>query len=108
MQSAMDELASGVLNNAGAICQTYRMLNVPKLLTAIGRSELNVLAIGRGQSWIINARTPDTHHFIGTESIMATIQRSAIEKTGKDFRSRSGDTSLKMQWTRYSSCPVQM
>ena len=66
MQSAMDELASGVLNNAGAICQTYRMLNVPKLLTAIGRSELNVLAVGRGQSWIINARTPDTHHFIGT------------------------------------------
>ena len=67
MQSALDELAAGVLNNKKVMCKTYRKLNVPMLLASLVRSDINVLAIGRRQSWIINARTPDRHHFTGTK-----------------------------------------
>ena len=49
------------------MCKTYRKLNVPMLLASLVRSDINVLAIGRRQSWIINARTPDRHHFTGTK-----------------------------------------
>ena len=66
MQCALDELAAGVLNNKKVMCKTYRKLNVPMLLASLVRSDINVLAIGRRQSWIINARTPDRHHFTGT------------------------------------------
>ena len=67
MQCALDELAAGVLNNKKVMCKTYRKLNVPMLLASLVRSDINVLAIGRRQSWIINARTPDRHHFTGTK-----------------------------------------
>ena len=67
MQCALDELAAGVLNNTVVLCKTYRRLNVPMLLASLVESDINVLAIGRRQSWIINARTPDRHHFTGTK-----------------------------------------
>ena len=66
MQSAINELAADVLNNARVVSQTYRRLSVPKLLAWLGRCEVNVLAIGRRHSWIICARTPDRNHFVGT------------------------------------------
>ena len=67
MQCALDELAAGVLSNKKVMCKTYRKLNVPMLLASLVRSDMNVLAIGRRQSWIVNARTPDRHHFTGTK-----------------------------------------
>ena len=67
MQCALDELAAGVLNNTKVLSKTYRRLNVPMLLASLVRSDINVLDIGRRQSWIINARTPDRHHFTGTK-----------------------------------------
>ena len=67
MQCALDELAAGVLNNKKVMCKTYRKLNVPMLLASLVRSDINVLAIGRRQSWMINARTPDRWHFTGTK-----------------------------------------
>ena len=67
MQSALDELAAGVLNNTKVLCKTYRGLNVPLLLASLVRSDINVLAIGRRQSWVVNARTPDRRRFTGTK-----------------------------------------
>ena len=67
MQCALDELAAGVLNNKKVMSKTYRKLNVPMLLASLVRSDINVLAIGRRQSWMINARTPDRWHFTGTK-----------------------------------------
>ena len=67
MQCALDELAAGVLNNKKVMRKTYRKLNLPMLLASLVSSDINVLAIGRRQSWIINARTPDRHHFTGTK-----------------------------------------
>ena len=67
MQYALDELAAGVLNNTKVLSKTYRRLNVPMLLASLVRSDINVLAIGRRQSWVINARTPDQNHFTGTK-----------------------------------------
>ena len=67
MQCALDELAAGVLNDPKVRSKTYRKLNVPTLLASLVWYEINVLAIGRRHSWIINARTPDRHHFTGTK-----------------------------------------
>ena len=67
MQSALDELAAGVLNNTKVLCKTYRGLNVPLLLASLVGSDINVLAIGRRQSWVVNARTPHRRRFTGTK-----------------------------------------
>ena len=67
MQRALDELAAGVLNSTKVLCKTYRRLNVPLLLASLVRSDINVLAIGRRASWIVNARTPDRRRFTGTK-----------------------------------------
>ena len=67
MQSALDELAAGVLNSTKVLCKTYRRLNVPMLLASLVGSDINVLAIGRRQSWVVNARTPDRRRFTGTK-----------------------------------------
>ena len=67
MQSALDELAVGVLNNTKVLCKTYRGLNVPMLLASLVGSDINILAIGRRQSWVVNARTPDRRRFTGTK-----------------------------------------
>ena len=67
MQCALDELAAGVLSNKKVMCKTYRKLDVPQLLERLVRSDINVLAIGRRQSWVVNARTPDRHRFTGTK-----------------------------------------
>ena len=37
------------------------------LLAFLVRSDINVLAIGRRQSWVINARTPDRRRYTGTK-----------------------------------------
>ena len=67
IQRALDELVAGVLNNTKVLCKTYRRLNVPLLLASLVRSDINVLAIGRRASWIVNARTPDRRRFTGTK-----------------------------------------
>ena len=67
MQCALDELAAGVLNNTKVLCKTYRRLNIPMLLASLVGSDINVLAIGRRQSWVVNARTPDRRRFTGTK-----------------------------------------
>ena len=37
------------------------------LLASLVKSDINVLAIGRRQSWVINARTPDRRRYTGTK-----------------------------------------
>ena len=67
MQRALDELAAGVLNDTKVLYKTFRRLKVPLLLASLVKSDINILAIGRRQSWIINARTPDRRRFTGTK-----------------------------------------
>ena len=83
------------------MCKTYRKLNVPMLLASLVRSDINVLAIGRRQSWIINARTPDRHHFTGTrinygyDAVLSNYQNwQRLEEQVRRYASSNATTKV--------------
>ena len=41
-------------------------MDLPLLLTALSESKHNVLAVGQGQSWMLNAHSVDKQHVVGT------------------------------------------
>ena len=60
-------MVDGVLNDETVLFYCYRELLVPQLLTLLGRVTNNILAIGKKECWLINARTAHKGHFIGTK-----------------------------------------
>ena len=64
--AALDKLVAGVLNNKGVTPNVYQKMSVPRLLASLGRSNGNILAIGRARSFMINANTVHKGHFVGT------------------------------------------
>jgi hypothetical protein len=72
------------MNNVTVTPLVYRKLSVSTLLGHLGRTSINAMVIGRDNSWLINARTANSRHFIGT--------RKAIGLTNK--------ASNKLMWVK--------
>ena len=70
INAAMDVILKEVLNDADMKIFFYRKLNVPSLIGHLGTCKINLLVIGKKQSWIINARTSHPRHFVGTGQII--------------------------------------
>ena len=69
MQEGTDfhrKLIANCLNHNSTVSRIYRKLDVPLLLTTLSDSKHNILAVGQGQSWMLNARSVDFQHVIGT------------------------------------------
>ena len=66
IQSFIDKLISSVLNDKSTVSRVYRKMDVPRLLTALCDSKHNILAVGQGQSWMLNALSVDKQHVVGT------------------------------------------
>ena len=63
-------LAGEVLNR-GHICElVYRELSLCTLLAMLGRCPHNVLVIGQRYSWLVNASTCHSGHFVGTRAVI--------------------------------------
>lgn len=57
IRAMLDALTDKVLNSENVKSEMYRKLNLPNLLGLLGRCNNNILAIGKDNSWLINART---------------------------------------------------
>ena len=64
--AGMEALTERFLNDEDTIFYCYRNIAIPTLLNSLSRASINILAIGKKECWIINARTPHPRHFVGT------------------------------------------
>ena len=63
----MDHLANHVLNDEHVLYDSYRKIPTPALLSNLALSPTCLLAVGKKACWLINAKTPHSSHFVGTE-----------------------------------------
>ena len=80
VKNALNLLVKDVLNDERALSLTYRRLSLPSLLGVFGHCDVNILAIGQQNSWLINARTSHKKHFVGTK-IAIGLTHKATDKT---------------------------
>ena len=62
----MCHLTDAFINDEEVLEHTYRKVPVNVLLTLLAMTPVNVLAIGKKECWMINARTPHKRHFVGS------------------------------------------
>ena len=70
MQNAIDLIINKVLNHKDILPLVYRKLSLPILLGSLGLCSYNLMVIGRRYSWIVNAQTSHSKHFVGTRYIL--------------------------------------
>ena len=70
-QNAMDLLASKVLNHDSARELVYRKMRISELLLRLACSDTNLLAIGKQNCWLINARTAHASRFVGVHQAIS-------------------------------------
>ena len=74
----MRHLTDAFLNDEEVLEHAYRKVPVSILLTLLAKTPVNVLAIGKKECWIINAKTPHRRHFVGT-SCATTLYEGFLE-----------------------------
>ena len=73
--ATMDALAAYFLNDEDTIAHCYHKVAIPTLLNLLSRANANILAIGKKDCWIVNARTPHPRHFVGTQCSVSIFER---------------------------------
>ena len=63
----MNMFVKDVLNDQKLMSKLYRRLSVPDLLGRLRCCKVNLLLIGRENSWLVNTKTTHNHHFVGTK-----------------------------------------
>ena len=66
--AALEALVQNFLNDEQTIEHCYRQVHIPRLLSLISRTKVNILAIGKKTCWMVNATTPHNRHFVGTQT----------------------------------------
>ena len=66
IQAAMATIVQDVLGDRTVVKHVYRTLSLPNLLGSLGQCKVNLLIIGRENTWLVNASTPHKKHFVGT------------------------------------------
>lgn len=59
---------------------TYRNADVAKLVTLLSQTKVNLLVIGRHNSWVINARAIAKNNFIGTKCAVGLTNKACERK----------------------------
>ena len=80
MQAVMDIMKDKVLNDERVVAHAFRKLSLPTLLGLLGRCCINLMVIGKKQSWIINARTSHRRHYIGTKQKIGLAEKTVKEQ----------------------------
>ena len=65
-----------VLHNENVTTNVYRKLHLPQLLGNLGNCDVNLLIIGKENSWIVNARTSHNNHFVGTRQAIGLTNKA--------------------------------
>lgn len=70
---------------------TFRRLSVPTLLGLIAKTRTNILIIGAKNIWLINAKTPNKRHFVGTRKLLS----ASVNSTSKTYWNKIEDFVLR-------------
>ena len=73
---AMSALTENFLNDEENLERYNRNILIPKLLCLLMRTSVNILAIGKKECWLSNARKPHNRHFVGTKCSLSLFERS--------------------------------
>ena len=63
----MKLIENDVLNGEKTLFRLYRKLSVPDLVGRLRCCKVNLLLIGKDNSWLVNAKTSHKSHFVGTK-----------------------------------------
>ena len=77
MQAALNTIVEDVLNNENVTENVFRRLSIPHLLGNLSQCGVNLLIIGKENSWIVNARTSHKNHFVGTRQAIGLTSKAA-------------------------------
>ena len=66
MGKALEILVNSALNNTKLLSLAYKEISLPRLINCLCNTEVNILAVGKRLSWLINAETGHKNHFVGT------------------------------------------
>ena len=76
MQAALSTIVQDVLHNKAVVKHVYRTLSLPHLLGSLAQCKVNLLLIGRENTWLVNARTPHKRHFVGTRQAVGLTNKA--------------------------------
>ena len=76
IQAALTAIVQDVLQDRTVIKHVYRALSLPKLLGLLGQCRVNLLLIGKENTWLVNARTPHKKHFVGTRQAFGLTNKA--------------------------------
>ena len=62
----MQDFSVRFINEKEVWSQSYRKVPISKLLALLAMAPVNILAVGKNESWMINASTPHKRHFVGS------------------------------------------
>lgn len=62
----MQDFTVRLINEKEVWSQCYRRVPVSKVLALLAMAPVNILAVGKNESWMINASTPHKRHFVGS------------------------------------------
>ena len=74
----MQDFTIRMINEKEVHGQCYRRGPVNKLLAMLAMAPVNILAVGKKESWIINASTPHKRHFVGSSYSHSLYERPAV------------------------------
>ena len=74
-QETLDMFVKDVLNKKTILKHVYKNLSLPHLLGLLGQCPVNLMMIGKENSWIINARTSHKQHFVGTRHVIGLSRK---------------------------------
>ena len=72
----MNTIIEDVLHNKNVTRNVYRKLSVTHLLGNLGNCDVNLLIIGKENSWIVNASTSHNNHFVGTRQAIGLTNKA--------------------------------
>lgn len=86
IQSALRLLETKALNDPQVLDIAYRKMSLPILLGELSKTEANLLAIGRKNSWLINASTATAYYFTGTRLPLGLNEKTMDFKAWRKLR----------------------
>ena len=66
IQAALTHCVDTVLNNEVVRKSAFNRLSIPTLIGLLCSANVNLMIVGRTNSWMVNASTMHDRHFIGT------------------------------------------
>lgn len=70
----LDRIVADVMNQPTMLKEVFKTLDTFSIVNKLSRADNNALIIGRTRAWMVNCRTCDPDHFVGTQRVVNVQQ----------------------------------